>query len=90
VKYDFKKEIKNEEFLISGIIINDLSLLCFSKGTMIVLKEQKIKHKFERDYIVNKCVLYDENHILLVGNDSHISFFNMDTLFFNGSMKIEF
>ena len=56
----------------------------------MLVKSNQFKHKFDRTYVVNKFVSFDEQHVLLVGNDSHISFFNLETMFFNGSMKIDF
>lgn len=47
-------------------------------------------HRFDREYVINRFLPFDNQHVMLLGNDSHISFFNLDTQFFNGSMKIDF
>jgi hypothetical protein len=74
------------------LAVKDFIILTYSSGTLIILlrEDMKMKARLERTKVTNRLVAFDDHNVMLAGDDSLVSFLNLDTMTFFGTLKVEF
>jgi hypothetical protein len=60
------------QYLVTALAIRDLIMLTYSSGTLIILLRDSMKMKamLESSKVINRLVAFDEQHVMLAGDDS--------------------